>query len=131
MRAVQRSLAVAALLAAVFYVAACGDDPESNNLPPTVELIAGPMDGDSTAWNASFRWSGSDLDGYVDHYEYALDVPPERIDDITSPRRPGSTGYRRRLSRGVFRSPRLKWTRPTATTACRDRRRVGPGCTPS
>jgi hypothetical protein len=63
---------------------ACADDPESNNLPPTVELTAGPMDGDSTAWNATFRWSGTDLDGHIDHYEYAIDVPPEAIGSFSS-----------------------------------------------
>jgi hypothetical protein len=80
---------VLALLAAAGLVACGGDDPEPANRMPTVELTAGPMDGDSTAWNASFHWVGVDPDGFVDHYEYALDVPPGRMDEIDLPSAPG------------------------------------------
>jgi hypothetical protein len=70
----------AVTLALALVMAACGgDDPPAANRAPTIDLTAGPMDGDSAAWNARFHWYGRDPDGYVDHYEYALDVPPDVI----------------------------------------------------
>jgi hypothetical protein len=91
-----RALALS-LLAAAGLIACGGDDSPSSNAPPTIELTAGPMDGDSAAWSASFHWLGTDPDGYVDHYEYALDVPAGEVGGIgTDPR------------------PDIPWTRTTA-----------------
>ena len=45
--------------------------------PPTVTLTSGPVDTVSApqSWLVDISWVGSDPDGHIDHYEYAIDPP--------------------------------------------------------
>jgi hypothetical protein len=47
------------------------------NQRPTVELTAAPVSTADTAWYSyKMNWSGSDADGRVERFEYAIDPPP-------------------------------------------------------
>ncbi len=73
-----RVLCLAAAVAAVAFVAAgCGDDGPGTraNQPPTAELTSGPVQGETTLYRIRIFWTGSDPDGFVSHYEYAVDPP--------------------------------------------------------
>ena len=50
------------------------------NRPPTVTLTSGPIDTVSApqSWLVDIAWVGTDPDGRIDHYEYAIDPPPIR-----------------------------------------------------
>ena len=46
------------------------------NQRPTIELTAAPVSTSDTAWYSyKMNWSGSDADGRVDRFEYAIDPP--------------------------------------------------------
>jgi len=46
------------------------------NQRPTVELTAAPVSESDTAWYSyKLNWSGSDADGRIDRFEYAIDPP--------------------------------------------------------
>jgi hypothetical protein len=66
-------------LLAVLFLAAwgCGSErTEGPNQPPSLALSPEPIQGDEVAYNARFTWSGSDPDGFIARFEYALDPPP-------------------------------------------------------
>jgi len=71
-------LALSALCVLALSLAAC--DTTRNLMPdqpPTVTLTSGPIDTVSApqSWLVDISWVGSDPDGRIDHYEYALDPP--------------------------------------------------------
>ncbi len=47
--------------------------PVRVGMPPTVEFVLAPAEGDTVNYVQRFRWAGSDLDGTVDHFLYAID----------------------------------------------------------
>ena len=55
------------------------------NIPPTSELTSAPPEGSETSYKIRISWSGSDPDGYVTRYEYAIDPPDDFTEEeITS-----------------------------------------------
>jgi hypothetical protein len=66
------SLITACVLA---LAALCGCDESTYlgaikpNVPPTIKLTSGPLEGDTTVYQIKFSWVGNDRDGNVDHYE--------------------------------------------------------------
>ncbi len=51
--------------------------PATENRLPTAQLTAGPVEGDTTNYQVRLFWTGSDPDGHVTGYQYALDPPAE------------------------------------------------------
>jgi len=45
------------------------------NQPPTVELTSGPVEGETVSYSIDIGWEGTDPDGVIDRYEYAVDPP--------------------------------------------------------
>jgi hypothetical protein len=72
----QRLLFVAALAAAAW---GCSTTKLNGtlvpNLRPQVELTARPQPGDSVYFKVNLQWTGSDPDGRVDYFIYAIDPP--------------------------------------------------------
>lgn len=66
----------AALLAAALLAAGCSADSYlgfmEQNIPPTVYLSNGPLEGDTTCYSVHFFWLGEDADGAIDRYEIAV-----------------------------------------------------------
>jgi len=65
------------LASAAVLVAGCsGQDVFTGstraNIPPTIELTGGPIEGDTTKYTVHFFWFGEDDDGYIDHYEFCM-----------------------------------------------------------
>jgi hypothetical protein len=44
--------------------------------PPSVELYTPPAPGETISYHSGLSWLGTDLDGTVDGYRYAIDPPP-------------------------------------------------------
>jgi hypothetical protein len=66
----------------ILAVAAAGCTPKPvhlavENLRPRVELTARPQPGDSVYFKVHLQWNGSDADGRVDYFVYAVDPPLE------------------------------------------------------
>jgi hypothetical protein len=70
------------ILALVATACSKGDDPGSPaNRPPTVELTAGPVEGEPDQYyRVHFEWSGQDPDGEILRFEYLMSN-----DEITGP----------------------------------------------
>ncbi len=70
------------LLALLAAACSNGEDPiRQANRPPTVELTAGPVEGEPDQYyRVHFEWSGSDPDGEVQRFEYLMSN-----DEITGP----------------------------------------------
>src|SRR5262249_38676854 len=72
------ALGAALALSLALMCAACesghGLGPDQ---PPTVTLTSGPVDTVSApqSWLVDISWTGSDPDGRIDHFEYAIDPP--------------------------------------------------------
>ncbi len=66
---------VVLLFLGVILAAGCGKNKTTGpgNRPPVVTLTEFPAAGSTVALKAVFRWSGTDADGSVAAYEYALD----------------------------------------------------------
>ncbi len=66
----------AAALAALAAFASCDESLYTGtikpNVPPTIKLTSGPLEGDTTAYAIDFSWVGNDKDGTIDHYEFAM-----------------------------------------------------------
>jgi hypothetical protein len=71
------ALAAGALLGLVFalFSPGCGSDHVDGNKEPTAFLTSGPVEGDTTSYSIEISWSGTDKDGFVSRYEYAVDPP--------------------------------------------------------
>jgi len=61
------------LVPVVLLLAGCFGD--RTNQPPTAHLISAPPTGSETSFQIELIWSGSDPDGRVDRFEYAIDPP--------------------------------------------------------
>ncbi len=74
-----RSLAIAVLAFFVLCGPGCGDEdgPRAENQAPTARLTAGPVLGDTTNYQVRLSWTGSDPDGFIAGYQYALDPPAQ------------------------------------------------------
>ena len=46
-------------------------------LKPFVEITSGPIEGGTVSYAIRIAWEGSDRDGFVEHFEYAVDPPSE------------------------------------------------------
>ena len=92
--------ALRTILFAAFLIAASGCGSEHANVAPTVALDPSLQNGDLVHSRLTVSWTGSDPDGRIDHYEYALDPPAAFTEEeianggpgITSLRIPGSNG---------------------------------------
>ena len=73
----------------LFLFGGCGSD--STNEPPTVLLDPGLVEGDTVNYKVTVSWSGSDPDGQVDHFEYALDPPASFTETEIAEGGPGIT----------------------------------------
>ena len=62
-----------AVISGVTGLWGCSSETNSPNRPPTVELTAGPTEGDTVRYNVPISWAGEDADGSVVRYEYAID----------------------------------------------------------
>ena len=73
--------ALAALLlaaAAAFVLCACDDDGRpAANRAPTVAITSGAAEAQNVHYRVEFFWLGTDPDGPIDHYEYAVDDTTE------------------------------------------------------
>jgi hypothetical protein len=60
----------------VFLHAGCGTSslPRSNQRPEAT-LTSGPVEGDTVSYSITIAWEGSDPDGVIDRFEYAVDPP--------------------------------------------------------
>lgn len=72
-----------ALAALSVGLTGCDEDKGSliPNSLPGVELTAIPPAGDTTRYDIEFHWTGWDVDGEVDYFEYIIDPPLELIED--------------------------------------------------
>jgi hypothetical protein len=66
-----------ALLAALTLTAACSwegvQEQNKTNSPPIVRITGGASEGADADYRVEFNWSGSDQDGTIDHFLYAID----------------------------------------------------------
>ncbi len=57
-------------------LAACGNEgPAPSNRAPTVTLSPEPVEGDTVSYHLTIAWTGTDPDGRVTGYRYAVDPP--------------------------------------------------------
>ena len=75
-----RTLSAAAVLAVALSAQGCGKQSgaffRAFNQRPTVNLTAAPIGTADTAWYSyEIHWSGSDPDGRIERFEYAIDPP--------------------------------------------------------
>ncbi len=83
----------AALLLCLAALTGCDSGPSarSGNVRPTV-LLTVPAPGERLPYTTTFRWAGSDPDGVVDRFEYAIDVPDSvSLDELNDPEYRGVT----------------------------------------
>jgi hypothetical protein len=82
-------------------LAACGNEGSGPaNRRPTVKLSPEPIEGDTVSYHITISWTGTDPDGYVAGYRYAIDPPPaftereiaEGGEGIVSEEIPGTAG---------------------------------------
>ena len=76
-RRVQYSMlgVLAAVVASGLY--GCAEESAPHPLPPEVEITSGPVEGGTVSYAILIAWEGSDPDGFVEHFEYAVDPPTE------------------------------------------------------
>lgn len=67
---------LAAMFAGGMYGCADHSDPDPP-LKPTVKITAGPIEGGTTSYAIRIEWEGSDRDGIVERFEYAVDPSAE------------------------------------------------------
>jgi len=54
----------------------CGSDKAAHeNQPPSVELITSPVEGETASYSIEIAWTGTDPDGLVQRFEFAVDPP--------------------------------------------------------
>ena len=77
-----------ALVTGLGFLPGCGGAPPGvryANLRPFVRMTGSIVPQDTVSYTAEFFWNGWDDDGIIDHYQYAIDIPPrftrEQIDD--------------------------------------------------
>lgn len=60
-----------------FLALGCGTSGQvaHQNEPPTVELTTAPLQGQVVSYSIDIGWEGTDPDGVIDRYEYAVDPP--------------------------------------------------------
>ncbi len=76
--AVARTWAITIVRAcALVVMAGCASDSEPPNQPPMVTITSGPVEGSEVDFRVRVGWEGSDPDGRVVRYEYAIDPPVE------------------------------------------------------
>jgi hypothetical protein len=92
------ALRIFAFAAFLFVLFGCGSDKA--NVAPAVTLDPKLENGDNVHSRLTVNWTGSDPDGRIDHYEFALDPPAAFTEEditnggpgITSVRIPGANG---------------------------------------
>jgi len=82
---------VLACVLAAGLIAGCGSSEVRENRPPTVELTAGPMEGEVVSYSVEIAWEGTDPDGMVQRFEYALDPPAVFTEEEIAGGGPGVT----------------------------------------
>ncbi|UCF05281.1 MAG: hypothetical protein JSV33_15420 [bacterium] len=67
---------VLSVMTALFIFLGCSEDvlfgPGVENERPTIRLTNGPLEGDTTKYQVTFYWIGSDYDGTVEYYELIM-----------------------------------------------------------
>jgi hypothetical protein len=71
------------------YVWGCSSENPAPNRPPTVQLTAGPTEGDTVRYNIPISWSGEDPDGSIIRYEYTIDPDSSFTEDEVANGGPG------------------------------------------
>jgi len=68
---------IAWLMGLVLIAVSCSwegvEEREKNNEHPTVQITGGAAEGSDADYRVEFNWSGSDPDGTIDHFLYAID----------------------------------------------------------
>ncbi|MGD8363169.1 MAG: hypothetical protein PVJ04_17205, partial [Gemmatimonadota bacterium] len=54
------------------------------NKRPTASLTSGPVEGGTVSYSIDIAWEGSDPDGFIERFEYAVDPPPEFTEEEIS-----------------------------------------------
>lgn len=72
-RATVRAWGSVSVLVGLLAGVAC-EESTSPNLPPSVAITDGAMDGETGSYLATFEWQGSDPDGVFHHYLYAIET---------------------------------------------------------
>jgi hypothetical protein len=85
-----RGFGVTLVGCACALLAACGSDTGPNH-PPTATLDAGFVQGDTVSYALSISWSGTDPDGRIVRFEYAVDPPAAFSEDEIAHGGPGIT----------------------------------------
>src|SRR5512140_464483 len=68
------AITILAFMVLEAFLAGCGSNKTIHqNIPPTVQIITRPQ-GQRIPYAADFKWTGSDKDGVIAHYQYAIDV---------------------------------------------------------
>ena len=75
-------------LAALVLFPGCGSEDHVNE-PPTARLVSAPPEGSEVSFRVSFTWTGTDPDGRVDRFEYAVDPPAAFTEDEIAHGGPG------------------------------------------
>src|SRR5512134_3900841 len=75
------------LVPLLLVCAGCDEEPRvrADNERPFLQLWV-PSRSERLPYTTTFRWTGWDRDGVIDHYEYAVDVPDSvSLDRINDP----------------------------------------------
>ena len=73
-----RSVACLVVGLAVGGFIGCTTEPDPDlHARPFVEITSGPIEGGTGSYAIRIAWEGSDPDGFVDRFEYAVDPPAE------------------------------------------------------
>jgi hypothetical protein len=89
--AMKRALLV--LAPAAFLLGSCGGQPSRpvDNRAPSIRIVRGTLvDKDTVNYVSEVVWIGWDDDGFIDHYQFAIDIPDSfSAGDIEAPATPG------------------------------------------
>ena len=96
------SLSLRTLLLGAFLAILAGCGSEQANVAPTVTLDPKLENGDNVHSRLTISWIGSDPDGRIEHYEYALDPPAAFTEEEIANGGPGISSV---LIRGTNGSP--------------------------
>jgi hypothetical protein len=71
-----KPVAALAPLLALTFMASCFAVAPAAGAEPSVQFLVAPAPGDTVYYVVPFSWKGTDFDGSIDHYRYAIDPTP-------------------------------------------------------
>lgn len=74
------TIQIVALLLLIWMIGACDSTDSSapdGNIPPTTIISGGPEPFGKSSYLADLKWFGEDMDGSVDHFDFAMDDTTE------------------------------------------------------